>query len=71
VIRGQLNVQGAAAQRRSSASSPRALEVADTQYDGGWPAVLGDDDPAVLTFEALDDLGEPVLHVREGHVFVS
>jgi len=29
-------------------------------------AVLGDHDAAVLAFQAVHDLREPVLHVREG-----
>jgi hypothetical protein len=34
-------------------------------------AVLGDHDAAVLAFQAVHDLREPVLHIREGHLLTD
>ena len=46
--------------------NPNASSDADN--DGGWMAVLGDDDPAVFSFEAVHDLGEPVLDISKRHL---
>jgi len=47
----------------------KALEVLDAEDHGCRPAVLRDDDAAVLAFQPIDDLRQTVLHVCKRHVF--
>jgi hypothetical protein len=44
------------------------LQILDADDDRGRMPVLGDDYPAVLTFQAVYNLREPVLHVGQGHL---
>ena len=44
----------------------QGLEVLEAEDDSGRTTVLGDHDAAMLAFEAVDHLGEAVLHVGEG-----
>jgi hypothetical protein len=44
------------------------LEVLEAEHDSGGTTVLGDHDAPMLAFEAVDHLGEAVLHVGEGNM---
>jgi len=44
------------------------LQILHADHYGGRMAVLGNDHAAMFSFQAIDDLGEPILDVREGHL---
>jgi hypothetical protein len=46
----------------------QGLEILNTEDDRGGAPVLGDHYPAVLALQPVNDLGEAVLHLSQGHL---
>ena len=55
----------------TSRVSLQRLQVFHADDHGSGVAVLGDHDAAVLAFQEVHDLREPVLHVCEGHLLTD